>query len=75
MASNQENFWKGNFGKIYSRRNKNSNKEISYKVRYGDSLSKISYKYGVRVTDIRNWNGLKDDLIKVGQHLIIKTKN
>ena len=60
-----------NIGKI----NKNSNKEISYKVRYGDSLSKISYKYGVRVTDIRKWNGLKDDLIKVGQHLIIKTKN
>ncbi|OUT38911.1 MAG: hypothetical protein CBB66_04360 [bacterium TMED6] len=55
--------------------NKNSNKEISYKVKYGDSLSKISYKYGVRVTDIRKWNGLKDDLIKVGQNLIIKTKN
>ena len=55
--------------------NKNSNKEISYKVKYGDSLSKISYKYGVRVTDIRKWNGLKDDLIKVGQDLIIKTKN
>ena len=55
--------------------NKNSNKEISYKVKYGDSLSKISYKYGVRVTDIRKWNGLKDDLIKVGQILIIKTKN
>ena len=55
--------------------NKNSNKEISYKVKYGDSLSKISYKYGVRVKDIRKWNGLNDDLIKVGQHLIIKTKN
>ena len=48
---------------------------INYKVRYGDSLSKISYKYGVRVSDIRKWNNLKSDLIKVGQKLIIKTKN
>lgn len=55
--------------------NKKSIREIKYKVKYGDSLSKISFKYGVRVHDIRKWNGLKNDLIKVGQLLIIKTKN
>jgi pseudaminic acid biosynthesis-associated methylase len=32
MASNQEKFWKGNFGKIYSRRNKNSNKEKMFRL-------------------------------------------
>tara|TARA_B100000674_G_scaffold111533_1_gene82848 strand:+ start:12650 stop:14596 length:1947 start_codon:yes stop_codon:yes gene_type:complete len=55
--------------------NLNSKRTINYKVRYGDSLSKISYKYGVRISDIRKWNNLKSDLIKVGQKLIIKTKN
>jgi len=59
-----------NFEKI----NNNSIKTVNYKVKYGDSLSKISYKFGVRVSDVKKWNGLKNDLIKVGQVLIIKTK-
>ena len=59
----------------YQKINNNTIKTVSYKVKYGDSLSKISYKFGVRVSDIRKWNSLKSDLIKVGQNLIIKTKN
>ena len=59
----------------YQRINSNTPKTVNYKVKYGDSLSKISYKFGVRVSDIRKWNSLKSDLIKVGQNLIIKTKN
>jgi len=59
----------------YQRINTNTPKTVNYKVKYGDSLSKISYKFGVRVSDIRKWNNLKSDLIKVGQNLIIKTKN
>ena len=59
----------------YEKINTNVKKTINYKVRYGDSLSKISYKFGVRISDIRKWNNLKSDLIKVGQDLVIKTKN
>ena len=59
----------------YEKITTNVKKTINYKVRYGDSLSKISYKFGVRITDIRKWNNLNSDLIKVGQDLIIKTKN
>ena len=59
----------------YQRIKTNTPKTVNYKVKYGDSLSKISYKFGVRVSDIRKWNSLKSDLIKVGQNLIIKTKN
>jgi membrane-bound lytic murein transglycosylase D len=59
-----------NFDKIKH----NSIRTINYKVRYGDSLSRISYKFGVRVSDIKKWNRLKNDLIKVGQILIINTK-
>jgi len=53
----------------------NSKSTIKYKVRYGDSLSKISYKYRVRISDIKKWNNLKNDIIKVGQELIIYIKN
>ena len=59
----------------YEKITTNVKKTINYKVRYGDSLSKISYKFDVRITDIRKWNNLNSDLIKVGQDLIIKTKN
>ena len=60
--------------KNVERINSNSIRTVNYKVQYGDSLSKISYKFGVRVSDIKKWNRLKNDLIKVGQILIIKTK-
>jgi len=53
----------------------NNKSTIKYKVRYGDSLSKISYKYRVRISDIKKWNNLKNDIIKVGQELIIYIKN
>tara|TARA_Y100001936_G_scaffold253597_1_gene319261 strand:- start:404 stop:2263 length:1860 start_codon:yes stop_codon:yes gene_type:complete len=52
-----------------------SQSTIKYKVKYGDSLSKISYKYRVRVSDIKKWNNLRSDIIKVGQDLIIYPKN
>ncbi|MDD5644632.1 MAG: LysM peptidoglycan-binding domain-containing protein, partial [bacterium] len=43
-----------------------------YIVEKGDSLSKISKKYGVSVIDISNANGLrKDSVILIGQKLII----
>ena len=59
-----------NFYKIKN----NPIRTINYKVQYGDSLSKISYQFRVRVSDIKKWNRLKNDLIKVGQILIINTK-
>ena len=39
----------------------------------GDTLWSISQKYGVTVDDIKKKNGLKDDIIYVGQKLTIKT--
>ena len=38
----------------------------------GDTLWSISQKYGVTVDDIKKKNGLKDDIIYVGQKLTIK---
>tara|TARA_R110001632_G_scaffold8386_3_gene33123 strand:- start:797 stop:2293 length:1497 start_codon:yes stop_codon:yes gene_type:complete len=49
-------------------------KRIRYRVRNGDYLGKIAYKYGVRVSDIKRWNGLKKNNLKIGQRLSIYPK-
>lgn len=43
-----------------------------YKIKKGDTLSKIASKYHVKVSDLKRWNNLKSDKIRVGQTLIIK---
>jgi len=42
-----------------------------YRVRRGDSMSSIASRYAVTVQDIRGWNGLVQNALKVGQQLRI----
>jgi membrane-bound lytic murein transglycosylase D len=42
-----------------------------YQVSAGDTLFRISQKYGVTVDDLKKWNNLMDNNIKVGQRLKI----
>ncbi len=51
---------------------KRSAKSRTYVVRSGDALSLIASKHGVSTKDIKRWNNLKSDRIKVGQKLVIK---
>ena len=44
---------------------------IVYKVKSGDYLGKIASKYRVSVTQIKRWNNLKSNDIRIGQKLII----
>jgi len=44
---------------------------LTYVVRWGDTLSSISYQFGVTVQAIKSANGLTSDVIVVGQQLII----
>jgi membrane-bound lytic murein transglycosylase D len=44
---------------------------IRYRVRSGDYLGKIAQKYGVSVSKIKRWNGLKSNRLKIGQRLTI----
>ena len=44
---------------------------IQYTVREGDALEKIAKQYGVSVSDLRIWNGLRGSKIVVGQSLDI----
>lgn len=44
---------------------------IVYKVRSGDVLGSIAMRHGVRVNDIKKWNNLRSNTIRVGQRLNI----
>ena len=48
---------------------------ITHKVRKGETLSHISMKYGVSVNNIRKWNGIKGNNIRVGQKIVIYSNN
>ncbi len=49
--------------------------QIRYKVRDGDYLGKIASRYGVGVSQIKRWNGLRSNNLRIGQRLTIFTRN
>ncbi|MFT4698928.1 MAG: membrane-bound lytic murein transglycosylase D [Flavobacteriaceae bacterium] len=48
--------------------------KIRYRVKSGDYLGKIASRYGVGVSQIKRWNGLKSTKLRIGQRLIIYPK-
>jgi membrane-bound lytic murein transglycosylase D len=48
--------------------------QITYRVRSGDFLGKIAERYGVGVSQIKSWNGLRSNNLRVGQRLTIFPK-
>ncbi|MDE3742199.1 LysM peptidoglycan-binding domain-containing protein [Maribacter polysaccharolyticus] len=48
---------------------------IRYKVKSGDYLGKIAERYGVGVSQIKRWNGLRSNDLRVGQRLTIFSRN
>ena len=53
----------------------NVDTKVRYRVRSGDYLGKIARKYGVRVSEIKRWNGLRSNNISEGQRLTIYPRN
>ena len=51
------------------------NQKIRYRVRNGDYLGKIAQRYGVGVSQIKRWNGLRSSKLKIGQRLTIYPRN
>jgi membrane-bound lytic murein transglycosylase D len=45
--------------------------QVRYKVRSGDYLGKIAERYGVGVSQIKRWNGLRSNNLRIGQRLTI----
>lgn len=44
----------------------------NYRVRQGDTLSGIAKRHGVKVSQLKRWNGLRSDRLRIGQRLVIK---
>ncbi|MHA6278981.1 lytic transglycosylase domain-containing protein [Salinimicrobium sp. CAU 1759] len=44
---------------------------IRYRVRRGDYLGKIAERYGVGVSQLKQWNNLRSNNLRIGQRLII----
>lgn len=44
---------------------------VTYRVKEGDVLGSIAIKYGVSVAQLRSWNNIRGNLIRVGQNLTI----
>ena len=44
---------------------------LVYTVREGDVIGGIAMKFGVRLNDLKYWNGMTRNLIRVGQKLVI----
>ena len=51
-----------------------SGNKITYTVKSGDVLGRIAEKHGVGLSELKSWNGLTSNNIRVGQKLIIYTK-
>lgn len=49
-------------------------KKMRYRVKRGDYLGRIAERYGVGVSEIKRWNGMRSNNIREGQHLIIYPK-
>lgn len=62
---------KNNTGDKVTKKKTPVGKEQIYVVREGDYLSTIAEKYGVKTSDIKDWNDIDGDKILVGQKLKI----
>lgn len=45
----------------------------THTVRSGESLGLIAKRYGVSVSELKRWNGLRSDLIRAGQKLVLQS--
>ena len=63
-----------NYKENKNKNTKSSSRKIIYTVKRGDSLSRISYKYGASIKNIKKWNDIQGSNIRIGDKLIIYTK-
>ncbi|WP_051907830.1 lytic transglycosylase domain-containing protein [Flavimarina sp. Hel_I_48] len=47
---------------------------INYRVKSGDFLGRIANRYGVGISQIKQWNNLRSNKLKIGQRLLIYPK-
>lgn len=45
---------------------------IKYRVKEGDVLGRIASAHGVTISDLKRWNGMRSNIIRPGQELVIR---
>lgn len=53
---------------------KTETKIVEHKVQKGEYLGTIAKKYNVTIAEIKEWNGLEDNNVKLGENLIVSKK-
>lgn len=53
---------------------KTETKIVEYKVKKGDNIASIAKKYNTAIDDLKEWNNLSDNNIKVGTSIIVSKK-
>jgi len=46
-------------------------RKVRYRIRNGDYLGSIARKFGVRVSQLKRWNGLRNNNLRAGKYLSI----
>jgi membrane-bound lytic murein transglycosylase D len=49
-------------------------KTVEYVVKNGDNLGNIAKKYNVSISDLKDWNNLEDNTVKIGDKMIVSKK-
>lgn len=55
----------------YTASSSSSQNKTVYSVKSGDTLGAIATRYKIKVAQIKSWNNLKSDFLKVGQKLVL----
>ncbi|MCD7971835.1 MAG: LysM peptidoglycan-binding domain-containing protein [Candidatus Azobacteroides sp.] len=58
-------------GGVYS--SSGNNKLVTHRVKKGETMARVANRYGVTVAEVKKWNKLKSNTLKVGQRLKIYT--
>ena len=56
---------------ILANRIKSGSRVINYRVKRGDTLSEIAELYGIRLSTLKSFNGISDNMIRINQTLQI----
>lgn len=48
--------------------------KVTHTVKRGDTLSSIARRHGMSVAEVRQWNGIRGDVLSVGQSLVLYSR-
>ena len=61
-------------GRLGCRETMTGSSKTTHVVKPGETVYRISRTYGVTVQQLREWNNMPDDIVEVGQTLIVKVQ-